>query len=531
MYYFRRLKIPKILNIFTPHFRWQDLSDLKFSDYIYAFKRIFFHTYFISNLFPTCIFRRLFFQNGKAQLVVPSQRLKYYYDNLLGKPVCRFIPPGGDPDSINKDNTQKLPSNNGNILILHSGLASILRGLDDLSIAYSGLPEELKKRAKLIFALYCNKEEKISSCKRIQKLLSRQLSPDDYSLILNPLSDIHSLFEKVDIGVFPYRYPGDIPEVPLTIVELLYKGKLVISNRIGCLEEWLGDDMLIRPGDIIGLRGTLKAAIEKMLGGNNPPYGRWSVSWDEYYSRYQEILAISPNRSVARSFFDRESVTYEERVLEGSPGVIHISQVEKEIIEGILSNCPSGLYLDIGIGTGRFIPLIQSLGSRIVGADISLKMLKIHKGRINLSAGTVSSLPFRDESFDGIVSMRTMKYVASIHAALKEFHRVLKQGGFAIVQFANKITYQYLLKLLCNLGDKEYNQILQLHSHKELEKYILRAGFTIVSVEKTVRIPFFIYARFTGPRTLNIFRAIETGLDKIIPGSFLSRDYVYFLKK
>jgi len=94
------------------------------------------------------------------------------------------------------------------------------------------------------------------------------------------------------------------------------------------------------------------------------------------------------------------------------------------------------LVLDVGTGTGDFLPLLAGRGCRAVGADLTpvmmlagRKKLAPYRGRAYLLAGDTLHLPFADHSFDGIINGFLLRNVADLPAALAEMRRVLRPGG------------------------------------------------------------------------------------------------------
>lgn len=70
--------------------------------------------------------------------------------------------------------------------------------------------------------------------------------------------------------------------------------------------------------------------------------------------------------------------------------------------------------LDAGCATGKYESVMAKKGRRIVAIDSSISMLRIAKRRAvnaDFVAGSVVHLPFRDRSFDLVVSIATMEHV------------------------------------------------------------------------------------------------------------------------
>jgi len=94
--------------------------------------------------------------------------------------------------------------------------------------------------------------------------------------------------------------------------------------------------------------------------------------------------------------------------------------------------------LDVGCGTGLLVHgMSTTVGSqgRIVGVDFSEDMLELARNRcheidnIELQQGSITQLPFEDNSFDAVSCIQTLLYVAEVKTALSELYRVLKPGG------------------------------------------------------------------------------------------------------
>lgn len=97
---------------------------------------------------------------------------------------------------------------------------------------------------------------------------------------------------------------------------------------------------------------------------------------------------------------------------------------------------PSGLVLDAGSGNGQLAREIgrQRPACQPVGADLTLAMLEVGRGQdpggtILWSQADSARLPFREESFEGVVSGFLVRNLSDISQGLREQYRVLKPGG------------------------------------------------------------------------------------------------------
>jgi ubiquinone/menaquinone biosynthesis C-methylase UbiE len=90
-----------------------------------------------------------------------------------------------------------------------------------------------------------------------------------------------------------------------------------------------------------------------------------------------------------------------------------------------------GLTLDLGCGTGRNLPLFPAQ-ARIVGVDLpvdSLRRARKRGPRARLVRASAEALPFRDGTFDTVVSGLVLCSVGRPDAAVSEIHRVLRDDG------------------------------------------------------------------------------------------------------
>jgi ubiquinone/menaquinone biosynthesis C-methylase UbiE len=93
---------------------------------------------------------------------------------------------------------------------------------------------------------------------------------------------------------------------------------------------------------------------------------------------------------------------------------------------GSLCGHPDGQWLEVGVGTGRFASSL----SIDIGVDPSFSMLRVAARRgILTCAGYAENIPFRGNSFDGVLLALTLCFIADSNKALKECRRVLKPRG------------------------------------------------------------------------------------------------------
>jgi len=115
--------------------------------------------------------------------------------------------------------------------------------------------------------------------------------------------------------------------------------------------------------------------------------------------------------------------------------------MRNEVVE--LANIRQGSrVLDIGCGTGYTTEAVLKrleLGE-VIGIDLTpqqlrkaARKLKPEKVRLSLFRGDADNLPFKDETFDAVISVGALEYFPNPKGALQEMARVVKHGGKVVV--------------------------------------------------------------------------------------------------
>jgi ubiquinone/menaquinone biosynthesis C-methylase UbiE len=139
-------------------------------------------------------------------------------------------------------------------------------------------------------------------------------------------------------------------------------------------------------------------------------------------------------------FFDEFAPTYERDAF-GGAGLAIVSTRELDAIRSALAAREPGAVLDAGAGTGRITRLLRGMGWDVTAADNSAEMLAGLRRELPdlraVHARLGEPLPFADSTFDAVVSIRVLKYVAALDVALTEIARVLRPGGVAVLEITN----------------------------------------------------------------------------------------------
>ncbi len=93
---------------------------------------------------------------------------------------------------------------------------------------------------------------------------------------------------------------------------------------------------------------------------------------------------------------------------------------------------PGERALDLACGTGDLALAAAAQGARVVGLDITTRMLQLAAGKsqaVAWTAGDMTRLPFTARQFDLVTTGYGLRNVPDLDLAIDEMARVLKPGG------------------------------------------------------------------------------------------------------
>ena len=174
---------------------------------------------------------------------------------------------------------------------------------------------------------------------------------------------------------------------------------------------------------------------------------------------------------LAKQYFGKEAENYDlERTNDIRKRVILNKQ--KQILSDFLNNTKKGKILDVACGTGFYFDVYPQ--KEIYGIDISEEMLlqaKEKKKVKNVLVADAKKLPFKDETFDVVISTRFIMHTPDYEEVIKEMKRVVKKGGSIILDFPNKYSFSFLpTKIRIIKGKLRHYNFFTIHDIEEIAK-------------------------------------------------------------
>jgi SAM-dependent methyltransferase len=142
-----------------------------------------------------------------------------------------------------------------------------------------------------------------------------------------------------------------------------------------------------------------------------------------------------------RLSFDRVATVYDETRGLAPRAVARILAV-------LVDELGSKRVLEVGVGTGRYAVPLQKSGIRVIGVDISRRMVEfgLAKGLRDVVFADGSRLPFAARSFDIATTNHVLHLIENWREVLAEIARVTQESYFSVIERSDRpsINHDYV---------------------------------------------------------------------------------------
>jgi malonyl-CoA O-methyltransferase len=163
-----------------------------------------------------------------------------------------------------------------------------------------------------------------------------------------------------------------------------------------------------------------------------------------------------------------------------------LMEAEQSAIAPMIQATAPTRALDVGTGTGRYLPLLASAGAQIVvGLDLSMAMLaRQTDGRPRICADACR-LPFAEGAFDLVCSSLMVGDVEDLGVWLREMSRVLAPGGHLIYSDFHPTWQQAGWRRTFRAADgRQYEIALFAHAMEDHLAHLRGAGLAVRSIRE-----------------------------------------------
>ncbi|MFL0810451.1 MAG: malonyl-ACP O-methyltransferase BioC [Agarilytica sp.] len=193
-------------------------------------------------------------------------------------------------------------------------------------------------------------------------------------------------------------------------------------------------------------------------------------------------------KEVARSF--SKAAKQYEKIAELQSGVAKtLCAYKKDFL---------GDICDLGCGTGFTVKELLNPRSEVVALDIATGMLDQCRGKtlneaqanqLQYVCGDYETLPFADNSFDGIVSSMSFQWASQLNVVLAEARRALKPGGWLLFSTLGPGTLHELKQAWQSVD--HYVHVNAFLPRDKVKKDLENSGFVVERIDAEHRTLFY----------------------------------------
>jgi ubiquinone/menaquinone biosynthesis C-methylase UbiE len=214
--------------------------------------------------------------------------------------------------------------------------------------------------------------------------------------------------------------------------------------------------------------------------------------------------------SKVKAYYEEEAIAYNQEFYEQNSAYPTLIYRQNYILEMIreIKLPKEAKVLDVGCGPGELLLELIEDFNYMIGLDIADEMVSIanikkaklpHSENLTFEVGDIEALRFKSNEFDLIVCSGVIEYLKDDTEWIKEVKRVLKPGGYLIINITNKFSIRkwtsslverlkssrILLKLMNFIKEKVLGKGKihyfpfkpRLHSPGRFDAYLIKNGF------------------------------------------------------
>lgn len=139
-----------------------------------------------------------------------------------------------------------------------------------------------------------------------------------------------------------------------------------------------------------------------------------------------------------------------------------ISRARFHLIKQLLGERRGERLLEIGYGSGVFLPELAKYAAEIYGVDVHNEQAKVTNRlaefdvRAELASGGAEKMIWKDDFFDFVIAVSALEFVADLDAVCIEINRILKRtGSFMVVTPGQSPILDFGLKILTGKSAKD----------------------------------------------------------------------------
>jgi ubiquinone/menaquinone biosynthesis C-methylase UbiE len=152
----------------------------------------------------------------------------------------------------------------------------------------------------------------------------------------------------------------------------------------------------------------------------------------------------------------------------------YLTRLETDFLSKTIDPSKAAMIIDVGAEAGRFSLNAANSNIAVNAIDIdaySLRRLKLKNRNVTVLQTDAKIIPFKNDSFDGVIMVEVLDYIPQLDQSLGECWRVLKPGSPLVLSFGNQASLKVRLR---GLRGKSYT-----HSYTKVLRCFSDTGFTV----------------------------------------------------
>jgi len=329
------------------------------------------------------------------------------------------------------------------------------------------------------------------------------------------------------IIAFPFHSPFSV-QPPLALIEAMAQAKPIIATKVGAIPEIVVDKkngLLFTAKDQVGFKNKMEWALKnegktKAMGEKAQKTARKLLKQGLIDLVLGDLKNQTKGWDSKKYYSKLDPLDYEKDRFKGGPGkwIGSLEQMAFLNLDKNSSNSGS-IVVDVATGTGRITEVLvqNETNKKIYGIDINENMLSLAKKKfknnkkIELFKGDAYKLPFSNKQIDKVVGGRILMHLSDKSGFFREAARILKPRGVLILDYLNKNSLLFLLRLsplrkrVWGLDFKE-----KFCSKKEIKQLALMTGYKVKEYQSVLFFGETIYRKW--PFLVNFLGPIDNFL-------------------
>ena len=247
-------------------------------------------------------------------------------------------------------------------------------------------------------------------------------------------------------------------------VPWLFAAKSVVASAVmSLLIWWVGPRSLLQLAGAAILGAAVYFATLFLLKGFSRGEIRFLLSLGGLKTKSGQGVLCGSEKDVMRPSMDqsreRDTFYYNGREFTKEQIIKYLDLSRKNVLRDsrvieTMKLIEGSYVLDVGCASGDWSRMIaEEKQCRVLGIDLLDTSIEIANkfnqvDGVEFRVGDIFDMHFADDTFDCVVFLETIEHVYEPATFLREFHRILKPGGFLVLSTPNATSYHNLLRQL-----------------------------------------------------------------------------------